>query len=340
MVSLIPLGVFAWLSFQQSQERNQQETRALLSQTADGLGSQVNEWLDKNIRVLKAVAKMPDIVSMDPLMQERILKDLAAEYPWMYLVFTLNPDGLNVARNDDNPLKDYSDRQYYKDVLQGQDLAWQTLIGKTSKKPALVLAVPINYGDRFFGVLAAAMTIDEISKQVATWKKGKTGFAFLVDEAGKVVAHPDKTFVTQQKNLKAHPLVALYRKNKSDATLEFTGDDGNASIGRVKGIDYGWALAIQQDKGEVLADLLRGRKFALYLFAATAVFVILIAWAAARAVVTPIKKLTDVAERMSLGDLKAEIDVKSNDEVGLLAQAIGRMQLSLRMAMERLRARR
>ena len=340
IVSLLPLGLYAWISFKQTEETSQSETAALMSQTADGLGSQVEEWIDKNVRVLKTAAAMPDIVSMDPLRQERILKTVAAEYPWMYLVFTLNPEGLNVARSDDKPLLDYSDRQYYKDVLSGKELAWQTLIGKTSKEPALVLAVPIKYGDRFFGVMAAAMTIEDISKQVAKWRKGKTGFAFLVDEKGKVVSHQDKNYVQEQKQLGDHPLIALFNRDKKDATLEFINDNGKPSIGRVKGINYGWALAIQQEKSEVLAGLRQSQQFAIILLAATVVLVTLVAWLSARAVVTPIKKLTDVAERMSLGDLNAEIDIRSKDEVGLLAQAIGRMQVSLRMAMQRLRARR
>jgi HAMP domain-containing protein len=37
--------------------------------------------------------------------------------------------------------------------------------------------------------------------------------------------------------------------------------------------------------------------------------------------------------------MNLKIDVTSNDEIGLLALAIGRMQTSLRMAMERLRKR-
>jgi methyl-accepting chemotaxis protein len=188
--------------------------------------------------------------------------------------------------------------------------------------------------------MAAAMTIDDISKLVATWKKGSTGFAFLVDETGKVVSHQDKAYVQEQKQLNDHPLVAQFRQNRQDATLQFVNEKGNASIGRVKGIEHGWALAIQQENAEVLAGLRQAQQFAIILLGATVVLVTLIAWLSARAVVNPIKKLTDVAERMSLGDLNAEIDIKSRDEVGLLAQAIGRMQVSLRMAMQRLRGRR
>jgi len=68
--------------------------------------------------------------------------------------------------------------------------------------------------------------------------------------------------------------------------------------------------------------------------------VLIIAWFSARAIVIPIMNLTDAAERMSLGELNVKIDVKSKDEIGLLAQAVGRMQTSLRLAMNRLRRKR
>ena len=83
--------------------------------------------------------------------------------------------------------------------------------------------------------------------------------------------------------------------------------------------------------------LKRVQNFAIILLVATIVIVSLIAWISARAIVTPITKLTDVAERMSLGDLNMQINIPSKDEIGLLAQAIKRMQTSLRLAMERLR---
>jgi HAMP domain-containing protein len=50
--------------------------------------------------------------------------------------------------------------------------------------------------------------------------------------------------------------------------------------------------------------------------------------------------LTEAAERISVGDLEAEIEVKSKDEIGSLADAISRMQDSLRFSIERLRRRR
>jgi methyl-accepting chemotaxis protein len=202
-----------------------------------------------------------------------------------------------------------------------------------------VIAVPIKSAGRLVGVMACAATIDDISQNVARWRQGQTGFAFLVDEKGKVVSHQIKQYVVSQKNLASHPLVAASQQSNNPRTIQFA-QDGNTVLGHVRTNEYGWALAIQQNTQEVFEDLDVVRRFAIILLAVTIVVVSLIAWLFARAVVKPVMKLTDVAERMSLGELNVKIDIKSKDEIGLLARAIGRMQTSLSLAMERLRRKR
>jgi HAMP domain-containing protein len=50
-----------------------------------------------------------------------------------------------------------------------------------------------------------------------------------------------------------------------------------------------------------------------------------------------IKDMTRIAERISVGDLEAEIRTGSRDEIGALGEAISRMQESIRLSLERLR---
>jgi len=54
----------------------------------------------------------------------------------------------------------------------------------------------------------------------------------------------------------------------------------------------------------------------------------------------PVRHLAEVADRISLGELDARIDVESDNEIGRLAESLRRMQTSLRAAIERLRQRR
>ena len=338
IVSLLPVTIFWSITYKETVARIRNDTELLFTLTAQGLGNEVDNWIENNIWVLRAAAELPDIKSMNREAQEPILREIHKNYPYMYLAFTVGLDGRNTARSDDVPLKDYSDRQYYKDIIRGKKLSWQNLVGKTSKKPALVISLPITRGGQLVGVMAGAMNIDDISRYVARWKKGSSGFAFLVDEKGKVVAHQEKKYVLKQQNLSAYPLIKEFKKGTwTTHTTQFENDRGVPCYGHVRKIKRGWAIALQQEEAEVFEPLKRVQNFAILLLAATVVIVSLIAWISARAIVTPITKLTDVAERMSLGDLNMQINVPSKDEIGLLAQAIKRMQTSLRLAMERLR---
>jgi HAMP domain-containing protein len=53
-------------------------------------------------------------------------------------------------------------------------------------------------------------------------------------------------------------------------------------------------------------------------------------------VVRPLNRITQVAEAVSLGDMEADFEKKSNDEVGRLAEAFTRLKTSLVIAMRRL----
>jgi methyl-accepting chemotaxis protein len=341
LVSLLPFGIFWFITQRETTERIRSDSEALMVQTAKGLGDRIDEWINGNLTALRTAASLPDIAAMDREKQEPVLKAVQREHPWMYLVFTLGADGMNIARNDDQAVRDYADRQYYKDIMAGKALSWQTVVGRTSNVPALILAVPIKRENRVIGVMAAAMTVDELSRSVVNWKKGNTGYAFLLDEKGYAVAHPQKQFVETRENLNNNPLISAFRKKGwTTITTSFIIEKGQTALGHARSSGLGWVLALQQEEVEVFDALNVLQNFAIALLAITVLLVIAFSWFSARSLVTPIMKLTDAAERMSLGELNVKIDVDSGDEIGLLAQAIGRMQTSLRMAMQRLRKKR
>ncbi len=335
LVSLLPAAIYFGLTFKQTSDQIEADTNKSGELVSGLLASEVDEWIDKNVRVLKAAAKLPNIKSMNQFEQETVLKAIQAEYPWMYLVFTTDERGMNVSRSDGKALRDYSNRQYVKDVSNGSDLAWQNLIGKTSKKPALVLAVPIKSGDITVGVLAAAMTRDDISELVTTYTQGQTGRSFLVDQTGKAVAHRDNAFVLQQQDMSTHPLVKA-STNSGSGKVEFTDADGTDAIGFAQKTKLGWTLAVQQAKAEAFEPLKKAQLFAYSLLSVTVVVILIIAYFSSRAIVKPIRSLTDAANRISIGDLDVEISTKSKDEIGDLAAAIVRMQDSIRLSISRL----
>jgi HAMP domain-containing protein len=59
----------------------------------------------------------------------------------------------------------------------------------------------------------------------------------------------------------------------------------------------------------------------------------------ARSVIRPIRYLSRVADKISMGELDTPIQIKEKGEVGVLAESIERMQTSVRAAIERLQKR-
>jgi len=185
--------------------------------------------------------------------------------------------------------------------------------------------------------MAMGATIEDLSKLVATWKQGETGLAFLVDEKGKVVSHQVERYVLAERNLSRYPLIAAFKKGQKGVIL--FNDLGTSKVGYAKQTKYGWILGIQQDVKETFKVLKDAETFTYILLGVTALGVILIAWFLGRTITTPIRRLTEVAEKISVGDMGADIKIRSKDEIGNLAEAILRMQDSLRLAIERLRHR-
>ena len=86
--------------------------------------------------------------------------------------------------------------------------------------------------------------------------------------------------------------------------------------------------------------ILETRNIVVAVFGGTLIVIGIIMLLYVQRITSRIKNLTDVTNRISVGELEAHVEAKSKDEIGELAEAISRMQESIRLAIERLRRRR
>jgi methyl-accepting chemotaxis protein len=337
-VGLVPLIVFGVVTLNQQRTELRRAAEQSMQNNTEAISALVDEWFDKNIRVLRAAANQPAVFSMQGDQQKTVLIAIKQAYPWMYLVQTMGLDGKNVARSDDLPLANYSDRQFVRDIISnGKDLGWEAVISRSNNnKPSVVISVPIRgTNNQLLGCVTASMTIEETSRAVATWKSGETGFAFLVDEKSKVLAHPRNDYVQTQKQLPDHPLVAAYHADHKSHLLEFT-ENGKEILGFVEGDKYGWAVMLQQEEAELLGPLRATITVGITLLIGAMILVVAIAVMFSRVLIRPIVGMTAAADRMSLGELQTPIVARGNDELALLARSLERLRKSMRAAMSRL----
>ncbi len=339
VIALIPIGGLLYISIYKSKQDWTTNIYQNLMDNTESLTRSVDDWTAMNLRVLEQNAETPAILSMDSEQQNPILKSMTDTYEWVYLAFTVLPNGQNIGRSDGKPQTFYGDRNYFKQVLSGKSLGQQVLLGKTSGKPAFILAKPITGKEgRIKGVIAIAMTLEDLSKTITKTRIGETGFALLLDENNRLIAHGNGEVTSELQDLSSYP--ALKQRNRFDRDSFVFEENGKKIVAYTKKTQQGWTLIVQQDYQEAYAAANSAQRNAILLLIITMVTVVIIAYLLAQRLSTPIRNLTAIADEISRGNLSAEIkETERNDEIGALARAIERMGVSLKMAFERLRKR-
>ena len=339
VVALIPIGGLWYISIYKSGQDWTANIFQNLVHTTENLSRSVDDWTTMNLRVLEQNAKTPAILSMQSETQNQVLKTMADTYEWVYLAFTILPSGQNLGRSDGKPQTFYGDRKYFKQVLGGKSLGQQVLLGKTSGKPAFILAKPIKVeGVKILGAIAIAMSLEDLSKTITKTRIGETGFAVLLDENNRLIAHGNGEISSELQDLSSHP--ALRQRNRFDHDTFVFAEDGKKIIAYTKKTQQGWTIIVQQDYHEAYATANETQRNAILLLLVTLVAVVTIAYLLAQRLSLPIRNLTAIADEISRGNLSAEIkETERSDEIGALARAIERMSISLEMAFDRLRKR-
>ena len=289
LISILPFAIFWFLTFRETSARIRSDSEALLAQTAKGLGDQMDGWVNANFAVLRTIRQAARHRLHEPRQQEPILKAISREYPWMYLVFTVGPNGMNTARNDGEPLVAYADRQYLKDVMAGKALSWQTVVGRTSNVPALVIAVPIKedqpgrrrHGGRHDGGrhVQADRDLEKRPDRLGV-PVGREGLCRIAPQPadGPETGEPERRTPSSQSS--------AGRAGPPSPAL-FTDESGQPALGHARSNTYGWVLALQQEEQEMFDSLTVLQNFALALLAVTALLAGVIAWFSARGLVNP-----------------------------------------------------
>ena len=186
------------------------------------------------------------------------------------------------------------------------------------------------------GVTVAEVNLKFVWDVVSQIRVGQAGYAYVVDNHGQLLSHPDISLVLQKADLNALPQVRAALKRASIESVPSSNTENaedprgrpvltaNASIPTL-----GWTVFVEQPRAEALAPLyasaLRtGILLLLGLLLSVAAGVVL-----ARRMVTPIRALQTGAAEIGAGALDHRIRVDTGDELEALAGQFNRMAAQL-----------
>ena len=222
---------------------------------------------------------------------------------------------------DDAALAAYAGKVPLQGALQaGLAIGPIYVLADADKKPVprLVLAVAVpgdDEGERW--VVAVEVSLRRMGESFARFRPGESGAAFLLDGEGKVIVHPDQQLMFKQASLRDHPLM------KGTQNSEWLGASAQVPL-------LGWTVVVQESADEALRPLRHLARDAYLWLALGLLAAVLIGFTSVRTVTAPVQELREAALAVTGGALETNVDVKSRDELGELADAFNTMTRGLR----------
>lgn len=346
-VICIGLGVITYVASSNALSSTIDES---LSQLAESGAKVVQERIAAQLNTLGALAET-DAIKKDTLTLDEKLKLLENEVKRNGHLRINVVDTNGKAKNTNGDSSDISTRDYFIKALSGENAVSDPIVSKADNSVIVSYAVPIKDGNTVKGVLVAIRDGNELSMLTNDIKFGKSGTAFMINHQGTTIAHNNKDLVLNMsndlENVKNDPglksLVELEQQmvEGKEGTGQYTYNGVTNYMGFAPVQGTNWSLAITALKSEAMEKV---NALALTMVIVSVIFLVIgiaAIFLIASGISKPIRTASEYLDVVATGDFTGTVPSKlltMKDETGLLANAIHKMQQSIKNIIKRVAA--
>ena len=214
-------------------------------------------------------------------------------------------------------------------------------------QPAFVIAVPLNVNDQFTGMIAAVVSLNPILHRLKDASvRGRS--VFVVDHQGHIVAHPDTAKFTPGEDVSSNSAVvarvkSLPQELRSTETMRFSETFNKRHVETIGTYstfpEVNWAVVAQRGLSEAAADanVPELNRQALTFVSLVVLIAIIVGYAFAVAISTPIHGLAASTRAISRGEFHQRTTVRGAAEISELAENFNIMAADIEEYIEKLK---
>lgn len=327
----------------------------------------VTAWLQERMKNARVVANNPLMVKCAKITREdkdyidiiQYLEVVKSEYGYNGVLVGNDKGLITVATTEEAVGSDISQMDYFKQAVQGNtfvsnvfpsEIPLTNEIGeKEIGMPTMFVSTPLKDRDGVvIGVVAIRVDVKTLNDLMLSLKLGKTGETYLVNKDGYMIT--ESRFLAHLKEMGlVKKRCALELKMVTPETGKLTygvsqcvaGNNGFDAKGykdygglTVLGVwrwlpEFNWGVIAEIDRDEGYGAAYNLKYIVSSLLLVIAFPIVIVAYFIGRKTSTPIMKLKEVTEKMASGDLTQRVDIKRDDEIGVLANSFNTMAKSL-----------
>lgn len=324
IAAVAPLLVYGFVSVSSLQRATEQSVAVGNRVIARQLADRFREYFRSNTRILESIGSQLQGTQLAHWQQLLILQNHVIDFPELREISLFDDRGNQIASTRSHaarfqrPVGPLPVGSFYVEP--------PTLDHDQLPTTRVAVSLPGSTG----GWLVAEISLEELWRAVDEVRLGNSGFAMLIDQEGRFIAHgdPDQKSLVATRAMASPQRRALSERSKDSTASELPriqGEEGTkvalaAPIGNPP-----WTLLIEQPEEEALAVAYRLTN-QLYIAIAIALLATIVAgswWG--RSFIRRIFALTHATEALAAGRMDTRVSLTGGDEIAQLGRQFNTM---------------
>ena len=267
LLLIIALGVSGAISYFQSRSALVTEVNKEITQLTESTTKVIDWWIRDKTQDLATWSK--EKIYQDALKDSFVAKSarkaataqfvkLKDTYGYYETVNLADANGDIVAASDEKIIGKIkiAERSYFKASMAGKMFISEPLKSKNTGNPVFVVSAPVESQGKTAGVMFMVIDLAAFNTQfVDPIKMGKTGYAYIYDGSGLVLAHPNKDNILKL-NMKEFDFGREMMAQKEGLkNYVYQGVEKMVSFKRAQAVN--WTFAVGAGTAELMAPVHR-----------------------------------------------------------------------------------
>ncbi len=344
-MNLSGILLVGFISYQSKKEALREQVENNLSVISAELADKVDRFLGARLNDTKAIALHYSLYGLKTTTssQNKILSKYLKIYPYYDHISIINVEDVKAPERK-RGIESYNSH-WYLPAMYGEVVSSDMSISPLTEKPTMAFAAPVfDDKGRVVSIINTNLNleylwdiVDQIKEE--NKKSGLTGYAFILNKEGTIIAHPVKDKVLKENVLK-YPdkelrdmVKEMISGRSGTATYTYEGITKAAAYAPCKGfsnyLGHGWSIGVTYPQSELYAPLRALLTKYIMILLLTSLIMFFISTRLANYIVRPILALKDGASTIGAGNFNMRIDTNTSDEIGDLAKSFNRMAETL-----------
>ncbi|MFC4623522.1 methyl-accepting chemotaxis protein [Comamonas nitrativorans] len=316
-VSLLALALATFLSVRSNAEQSLDQR---IGQLTHLHAAELTEWVREKQRITSSIQQA---VGKDEPVPFLLAAKQAGDFDDAYFVYAHGPHVFP------HPMPDSyvgTERPWYKETAAaGKAVVTAPYVDATTGKLTITFAEPVTEAGRLTAIVGTDMHLDSVTRKVNGIRATDKSFAFLLDDAGNILAYANAELVLKPATAIAPALTASLMAGLAQSggrtEVDVNGATQLVYAARVEGAP--WTLGIAVDKADAQASLRELLQLeALITLVCTVAAAVLLPIGVSRL----LRRLPQVRDALAdiasgEGDLTRRMDASGTDELAQIARA-------------------